>query len=113
MNEIIGNLKPLIEYNGGGINTLLEKSVIKSVQSGQTYAYLHQSNNPTTPPRTVTTPITTINPDKAVLIYAVAPAQTAYSAGPARAALEVNQIVFSSPTDIAACYFTWQVIEFQ
>ena len=34
MNEIIGTLNPLIEYNGGGINSLIEKGTVRSVQRG-------------------------------------------------------------------------------
>lgn len=34
VNEIIGTLKPLIEYNGGGITELLGKGSVRSVQRG-------------------------------------------------------------------------------
>ena len=107
-----------LNITGGGITSLLENallsagSVIKSVQNGQTYAYLHQGNNPTSPERTVTTNISEVDPKKSLLIYVAAPASTAYSAGPAYATLEKSRIVFSSKINIAACYFTWQVIEF-
>ena len=114
MNEIIGNLKPLIEYNGGGIddlkaNALLNAgSVVKSIQRGVMNL---DDQEPT-----AYTPISTINPDKAVAIVSVighhGGNHFTYNLA-ASYTLQSNRLVISALTSNTwTAGVSWQVIEF-
>lgn len=114
MNEIIGNLKPLIEYNGGGIddlkaNALLNAgSVVKSIQRGVMNL---DDQEPT-----AYTPISTINPDKAVAIVSVighhGGNRFTYNLA-ASYTLQSNRLVISALTSNTwTAGVSWQVIEF-
>ena len=114
MDEIIGTLKPLIEYNGGGINSLIEnleqvqedttaikaKGVVKSVQRG--FCSYHASNT-----SSHTIPISAIDPDKSFL-FVIAPGySTRFSWTLNSTSIQFNKQSTSGESDIA-----WEVVEF-
>ena len=100
-----------IEYNGGGITSLLGKGVVKSVQRG----FAKGTDNGIT--STVNIEISTVNAGKcAVLVNAITTQQASYGApNVVVRELQSNRLILDiSYPGVGVRYMTysWQVIEF-
>lgn len=93
-----------IEYNGGGITTLLGKGCVKSVQRGT----FNKSNSSST----IQISISPINPDKSLLVLIDNGFQTTSQNTRATYTLNANYILVNSPASSWYSYISWQVIEF-
>lgn len=117
--DAIAGVDAKVEYNGGGIETLLNNallnagSVVKSIQRG-VYAQASTTN------KTVTVPISQVNVQKSLLIfdktyYATGAESDSYITLYERITFELTDthILISNPDGAKKAYkLTWQVIEF-
>lgn len=93
-----------IEYNGRGINTLLSRGAVKSVQRGT----FNQGDSPTT----VQIPISPINPDKSLLVLIDNGYISGYQETRSTHTLNANYILLNGLVSSWYPYISWQVIEF-
>ena len=99
-----------VEYNGGGIEALLNGRVVKSVQRGEIDV------NAGSYPNDTSISLSTINPAKAyAIVNAVRNGSVQYSAEALVSQLSAESLVVkcrSGQTSNAPIYVGWQVIEF-
>lgn len=106
--DAIQSVAEQTEYNGGGIETLLNGRVVKSVQRGKTDSLSVEKNNPKM------IPISAINVSKSVLVINHA-SSGVYIAG---LGIELYQdyiyLTMNNSSNDAGVklVFSWQVIEF-
>ena len=95
-----------IEYNGGGINTLLNRGAVKSVQRG-IFANQDLSHSEER------LPIVQVNQDKSVLLTELTYSGNAAGAGSTSVYLENGQnVVLKHQGSNMKTSLSWQVIEF-
>ena len=96
--DAVQDVKAVAEYNGGGIETLLNGRVVKSVQRG---VYAGDTTN-----GTVAIPISEINSSKSVLLVNGVPEGD-------RCSLSNSSILCEEDGGrLAHFYLGWQVVEF-
>ena len=94
-----------IEYNGGGITSLLGKGCVKSVQRGSN-VNITVSNNK------VVATISKVNTAKSVLIHSQIQNSNSYNAGLTLDSSGTKILCVMSSGSLSSQDFAWQVIEF-